>query len=40
MVGHKAPRSITAHYAHLSADRALLGAADATSNRIRQLMRA
>jgi integrase len=39
MVGHKAPRSITAHYAHLSADRALLGAADATSNRIRQLMR-
>jgi integrase len=40
MVGHKAPRSITAHYAHLSADRALLGAADATSNRIRELMRA
>jgi integrase len=39
MVGHKAPRSITAHYAHLSADRALLGAADATSNRIHKLMR-
>jgi len=39
MIGHKALRSMTARYAH-AADNALLGAADATSNRIRQLMKA